>query len=404
MKKIIIACALFAAMTANAQKPLNNKGQVNKAEAAMTEALKDPKNINYDKLAEAEELISPCMAEGLAKEMPKTWFIAGRIETIKMNKMLNDRAANDGQMDYDAFFENQDKIVKYFSECDRLEHTPDAKGKLPKEEYRPQIQQTAKQCRANLRIAGGQNATKDPEKAIYYINTYKETANNTIFSGMDDVKPENDKDMPDLAYYLATALKVKGDKDAALPELEKALESKSYGKGALGEIATYYQQKGDKASALKYYKIGWEKYPDEPIFGRMLLSSQFSAEDYDGALQTIKQLKAQFPDDDFAYSTEGHINFKNKKYAEAKAAYLAAYERNSEAVNNLQGAAQSAWMQLSTDSKNKELANEALDLYTKFEAAAPEESAAWGEALYILYTNNQQPDKAKLYKKYYNSK
>ena len=132
MKKIIIACALLVAMAANAQKPLNNKSQMTKAESTLTEALKDPKNINYEKLSEAETLIAPCLTEGVAKDMPKTWFIAGRIETIKMSKMLADRAANGGQMDYDAFFENQYKIVKYFAECDRLEHTPDAKGKLPK--------------------------------------------------------------------------------------------------------------------------------------------------------------------------------------------------------------------------------------------------------------------------------
>lgn len=402
MKKIIIACALLAAMTVNAQKPINNKGQVNKAELTLNEALKDPKNVNYEKLTEAEELITPCLKEGLAKDMPKTWFIAGRIESIKMNKMLTDRVANDGQMDYDAFFENQYNIVKYFSECDRLEHTPDAKGKLPKEEYRPQIQQTAKQCRANLRIAGGQNASKNPEKAIFYINEYNNSAGYTIFEGVEDV--QNDKEAADVAYFLATALKAKGDTEAALPELEKALESPQYGKGALGEIATYYQKKGDKEAALKYYKMGWEKYSDEPIFGRMLLSTQLGLEDYDAALETIQQLKAQFPDDDFAYSTEGNILFRNKKYAEAKNAYLTAYEKNSEEANNLRGAAQSAWMQLSTDSKNKELTNETLDLYQKYEAIAPEETAVWGEPLYILYTNSQQPDKAKAYKKYYSGK
>ena len=240
--------------------------------------------------------------------------------------MLNDRVANDGKMDYDAFFENQEKIVRYFAECDRLEHTPDAKGKLPKEEYRPQIQQTAKQCRANLRIAGGQNATKNPDKAIYFINLYKESAGYTIFQGFPEI--QNDPEMPDVAYYLATALKKKGDNDAAAVELEKALESKSYGKGALGELATYYQQKGDKANAMKYYNMGWEKYPDEPIFGRMLLSQQLQSEDFDGALKTIAQIKERFPDDDFALSAEGNINFRNKKYAEAKAAYLAAYEKS----------------------------------------------------------------------------
>ena len=167
MKKILLACMLFAAMTANAQKPLNNKGVMNKADAALTASKSDPKNINYEKLAEAQELIESCMKEGVAKDMSKTWFIAGSIQSLYMNKMLADRAANDGKMDFEAFFDNQYKIVKYFSECDRLEHTPDAKGKMPKEEYRPSIQPIAKNCRGNLRNAGGMLANTNPDKSIF---------------------------------------------------------------------------------------------------------------------------------------------------------------------------------------------------------------------------------------------
>ena len=61
-------------------------------------------------------------------------------------------------------------------------------------------------------------------------------------------------------------------------------------------------------------------------------------------------------------------------------------------------------MQLSNDNKNKELQKETLDLYKKFESAAPDQASVWGEALYILYTNTQQPNLAKAYKKYYSGK
>ena len=85
-------------------------------------------------------------------------------------------------------------------------------------------------------------------------------------------------------------------------------------------------------------------------------------------------------------------------------AYLKAHKLNPVPTNNIQGAAQSSWMQLTTDEKNKELQQETLELYKQYESDAPDDFAIWGDALYILYTNTQQPEKAKAYKKYHGGK
>jgi len=402
MKKMILACAVLAAMTANAQKPLNNKSAVTKAETALNDAKKDPKNINYDKLAEAQTLIEPCMAEGLAKDMPKTWFIAGNIQSLYMNKMLADRAANDGKMDFGAFFDNQYKIVKYFAECDRLEHTPDAKGKMPKEEYRPIIQSMAKNCRGNLRNAGGMLANSDPAKSIEYINYYIESADYSIFQGLDEVKLANDSTMGDIYYYLGTAYKVKGDTASALPALDKALASKQYGKYACGELAQYYQNKGDKANARKYIDLGFAQYSELPQFGKWLLAAQHSEGDKDGALQTIEKLKQLYPDDDYAYLLKGQIYFEQEKFQEAEKAFLEAKDQFPDNANCLVMAARSAWMYANRNTSDKEAMNHTIDLFKQVEEANPEDPSLWGESLYILYNNSNQLDKAKLYKKYYN--
>ncbi len=402
MKKILLVCTLFAAMTANAQKPLNNKGVMNKADAALTASKSDPKNINYEKLAEAQELIESCMKEGVAKDMSKTWFIAGSIQSLYMNKMLADRAANDGKMDFEAFFDNQYKIVKYFSECDRLEHTPDAKGKMPKEEYRPSIQPIAKNCRGNLRNAGGMLANTNPDKSIFYINFYIESASFTIFQGMDDVKIENDSTMGDVYYYLATAYKTKGDTISSLPALDKALASKQYGKYACGELAQYYQHKGDKANARKYIDLGFANYPDLPQFGKWLLAAQNQEGDKAGALVTIEKLKELYPDDDYAYLMKGQILFEQEKFKEAETAFTEARAQFPDNTNCLVMAARSSWMYANRNSSDKAAMNHTIDLFKEVEAAAPEDPSLWGESLYILYNNSNQLDKAKAYKKYYN--
>jgi tetratricopeptide (TPR) repeat protein len=403
MKKVILACAVLAAMTASAQKPLNNKSVVSKAETALNEAKKDPKNVNYEKLAEAQSLIEPCLSEGLAKDMPKTWFIAGNIQSILMNKMLADRQANDGKMDFDAFFDNQYKIVKYFSECDRLEHTPNEKGKMPKEEYRPIIQPMAKNCRNNLRNAGGMLANSNPAKSIEYINYYIQSADFSIFQGLDDVKLANDTTMGDINYYLATAYKVKGDTLSALPILDKALASKQYGKYACGELAQYYQNKKDKANARKYIDLGFEKYSELPQFGKWKLAAQHSDGDIDGALATAAKLKQMYPDDDYAYLLTGQIYFEKERFQDAEKAFLEAKDHFPDNSNCLVMAARSAWMHANRNTSDKAAMTHTIDLFKQVEAANPEDPSLWGESLYILYNNSNQMDKAKLYKKYYNA-
>ncbi|MBP5377290.1 MAG: hypothetical protein J6Y41_04945, partial [Bacteroidaceae bacterium] len=87
-----------------------------------------------------------------------------------------------------------------------------------------------------------------------------------------------------------------------------------------------------------------------------------------------------------------------------KEAYLKAHKLNPVPTNNIQGAAQYSWMQLNTYEKNKELQQETLELYKLYESDAPDDFAIWGDALYILYTNAQQPEKAKAYKKYHGGK
>jgi len=402
MKKILFACALLTTLTASAQKPVNNKSAVTKAETALNDAKKDPKAINYDKVAEAEQLIAPCLTEGVAKDMPKTWFIAGNIQSLYMNKLLAERQANDGKMDFEKFFENQYKIVNYMAECDRLEHTPDAKGKLPKEEYRPLIQPVAKNCRNNLRNAGGMLATSNPEKSIFYIDYYLKSADFTIFQGLDEVKLANDTTLADIYYYQATAYKAKGDTVAALPILEKAIASRQYGKYACGELASYYQQKKDKDNARKYIEMGFAQFSELPQFGKWLLAAQHDNKEYEAALQTADKVRQLYPDDDFAWLLKGQILFETEKFKEAEAAFLEAKEQFPENPSCLLMAARSSWMYANRHTEDKAAANHTIDLFKQVEAANPDDPADWGESLYILYNNSGQMDKAKLYKKYYN--
>lgn len=160
MKKVLLCALVMAAGTAFAQK-----SNLNKANAALTAFNANPKELKYEKLDEAWGLIQLAMEHPQTAVMADTWNTAARIQVFYMNKMLNDRNVT-GELDTKKFFENQKQIVELYSKCDELEHTPNNKGKLPKEVYRPLNQQVAKGARANLRNAGGMLAVSDPDLSI----------------------------------------------------------------------------------------------------------------------------------------------------------------------------------------------------------------------------------------------
>lgn len=410
MKKLLIACALLASSSIYAQdKPLNNKGALNKAKAAFEASKADPKAINYQKIDEAWSLLTAdetnCLTKGVAKTMPETWYYAGMIQAFYMNKMLNDRALNGGQLDYAKFFKNQADIVEFYSECDRLEHTPDAKGKMPKEQYRLLIQQTAKGARANLRIACGQSANGNPDDAIKYGDLYVKSASYTLFADEADVKLENDTNMADLSYYLATAYKTKGDTATAIQYLEKAFESSQYGKYAISELMTISRNKGDKDKARELLQLGMQKYPTEDSFAKMYLQDIMHDTDKEKTIQVADQVISMFPEDDFAYLVKGQTLYEMEKFIEAKDQFLVVADKFPDNDNGLLMAARCAWMYANRNADKKEIfktaSDDAINLFLQYKEAYPENTENWGEALYILYTNSQQPLKAKEYKQYY---
>jgi hypothetical protein len=175
MKKILLCALVMAAGTAFAQK-----SNLNKANVALNAVTANPKEMNYEKLDEAWELIQLAMEHPQTSVMADTWNTAARIQAFYMNKMLNERNVT-GQLDTKKFFENKKMIVEFYSKCDVLEHTPNKKGKLPKEIYRPLNQSVAKGARANLRNAGGMLAVSDPELSIMYIN-YIMRVQKTLYS------------------------------------------------------------------------------------------------------------------------------------------------------------------------------------------------------------------------------
>ncbi len=379
------------------------QSNLNKANMALQRATSDPKAIDYAKVDEAWACTQEAMVHEKTISNPDTWNLAGRIQSLYMNKMLQERDAT-GELDIKDFFANQKLIVEYYLKCDDLEHTPNKKGKLPKEIYRQLNKMTVKNVRANLRNAGGMLAESDPDLGISYINYYLETATHPIFTGMTDIA-DPDSVVGDINYYLATAYKAKKDTVNAIVALEKSLASKSYGKYACGEIVMMLDKQGKDADKLKFIELGYQMYPEMSQYGQWLLSEKLNQKDWEGSLKLCDELIARFPTDKFAHYNKGRVLYELKRFDDAIVAYVAVADIDPNDAEALSMAGRASMMKANNNADKKDIRDaafkQAIDFFERVKTVAPDKTDLYGYELYVCYTNTNQAAKAKPYKQYY---
>lgn len=402
MRKVLLICAAIAASTAM----FGQKKNVSKAVSAINAAALNPKEINYEKVNEAWELIQPAMTDPVSSVMADTWYVAARVQCYYMNKMLIDRSTNGGQMDMDKFFQNQYDIVSYFSKCDLYEHTPNAKGKMPKEKYRKMNQQLAAGPHQNLLIAGSNLVSTDPEKCIKFLDLYFTSFDDSLFNGMN--LAEKDTMRNDAYFIYATALK----SVAKTPEdtikfadiLTKSLESNTYGKNACFELMQISKSRGDLAKWSEYCNIGIEKYPSEAMFLKVLTQDYMEKKDWAKAMVLCDKNIERFPNDDWGYYNKALIYFNQEKYIEANEAFKKVAEVNPTNAESWVAAGKSAWKLAQNNSDKKDISKQyyldAINCFEKAREIEPGKSDLWGYSLYACYNNSGNLKKAKEFEKY----
>ncbi len=381
---------------------------------AQVKTVKEAKSLaDSKKFDQAEKLINQALTDETMKKEASTWNVAGYIQK-KISEEENTKGYLKQPFDTTKMYNSIYKMFEYFTECDKLEQIPDAKGKV-KFKYRKANGESMKMDRPNL-INGGVlffNQGNDAD-AYKFFAMYLNSANSPL------LEKENyavtDTLAPDIAYYasLAAIRMAQSSKDNA--EAEKAnyqkvlqftpiaAKSKDNGKAALEFQAAAYKALGDTVNWMNTLKEGIEKYPDYAYFSGNLIDYYSNSGKYDEALQFTEQMIQKGGETPFMLYVLGYLYQNKKDYDKAIDAYKRTIEKDpayAEAYSNLglcycqQGLDYGS--KATTDlndpkykedqAKIKAYYESARPYYEKARDLKPDNKELWMNGLYTIYYN-----------------
>lgn len=403
MRRFLIICTLTAiAATASAQMA-NVKKLRNKIDYATgTIPAQDYSNLKPEQVEEFRALIDPALTNEESMNESDLWEYAARLSMYDMNQLLAQRAANNNEfVDANAFFENQADIVTRWMKYIDLLNTPNAKGKYSKKEEEREkdrllYQQFAMNSRNNLFIAATNVVNDNPQRAIDYLDLFYSSATHPLFADLDASK-NGSANLPNSYYIYATALKsTNGDKATIKEYLGKARTSDMFGKNALFDLMEVEKEDGNMEGWKALCAEAIDQYPDEGVFGRLLIQQYITDKQYAEAISTCDKLIQRNEEsgtvDEWPYYFKAAALFTEEKFEEAYDAFAKNVEVKPDMTDALIGAGTTAWKIAQNNSTNKEVSRE---WYAKaighFEAAAtvaPDQSDKWGYSLYACCNNS----------------
>ncbi|MDE5551153.1 MAG: tetratricopeptide repeat protein, partial [Bacteroidaceae bacterium] len=241
----------------------------------------------------------------------------------------------------------------------------------------------------------------------------KDVEESELMKSLQKVNPEASREnwrTYATAFRAQSFLGIEGTPEATIVEVYRKLMNTRYKGIAYQSLGNYYREK-DMAKQNQYLAEGIEALKGDPEqndlranFAIILMQNQFQKGEKEAFKKTAKLIKEEFSDNSNAinaYLMEGQMAFEDKQYDEAKAIFLEAKSKFPDEPKCLLMAARSAWQKAIVGGSKKADMDEAIQLFKQLEAEDADDPEMWGEPLYILYNNTQQPALAAKYKQYY---
>jgi putative tetratricopeptide repeat-containing domain protein len=386
-----------------------------------------------NKTAEALEVLKSSFDNPKTTKFAEIYNQAGKLVSTQFNPELM-KAAQNEPLDTAKFISSLNEMVDYFTKSYVAEHTPDAKGKMPKVKFSPENTRVLLGCQDYFFYAGiFLNQNRDKAGAYEYFNKHLQFVNNPALADKrDSLIQAKAQNYAQASYYCSMLAYEMKKWDDVLRQTQELLHNKELLAEAKIPVRDLYLMRFEanltgKKDTLAYVndlKHAIDNIEDNQAFMESLVAVYNEKNDVKSAEETANEMVAKNPQSKSAWFIKGYVDMNLKHdYAAARNAFDKALELDP---NYLEAMANKAYCyinevvtkrqnggykyagsnldrvkgQKAVDLYNKELKEirgyfeKALPLMEKVRELAPERSRLWASALEQIYSNLNQKAKA----------
>ena len=386
-----------------------------------------------NKTAEALEVLKSSFDNPKTTKFAEIYNQAGKLVSTQFNPELM-KAAQNEPLDTAKFISSLNEMVDYFTKSYVAEHTPDAKGKMPKVKFSPENTRVLLGCQDYFFYAGiFLNQNRDKAGAYESFNKHLQFVNNPALADKrDSLIQAKAQNYAQASYYCSMLAYEMKKWDDVLRQTQELLPKKELLAEAKIPVRDLYLMRFEanltgKKDTLAYVndlKHAIDNIEDNQAFMESLVAVYNEKNDVKSAEETANEMVAKNPQSKSAWFIKGYVDMNLKHdYAAARNAFDKALELDP---NYLEAMANKAYCyinevvtkrqnggykyagsnldrvkgQKAVDLYNKELKEirgyfeKALPLMEKVRELAPERSRLWASALEQIYSNLNQKAKA----------
>lgn len=325
MKKLILMMA--ALLLIGSGDVFAQKKNVSKAKAKM--------NAETPDYVEAEKFIAPALEDSITKTLADTWFTAGKIYyklfDAEQKKEWAKQKANQELMATSLM-----KAYDCFIVADSLDQMPNAKGKVPNK-FRKQIIEISGVMQNGFINSGAYYfKLKDYPKAIKCFEYYLDYPNLKYWDSEKRDALRKDTMIPNIQYYCGASASQGNDSETAIKYFKMLLDVYQPVEEMYQFVIYEYGRLKDSVSLMEMYKIGAQKFPENPFYARSLINEYLMKNNLEEALIWINKAMQEGDSTNAVFwNLKAQILEKENDFAEAEKCFLKAIQYDPNFVDAL---------------------------------------------------------------------
>lgn len=280
-------------------------------------------NAETPNLVEAREAIEPALIDSISKKQADTWFTAGKIY-YKLFDQEQKKEWAGSRSDGELMAQSLSKAYNCFVIADSLDQEPNEKGRV-RPKYRKSIVEMVKAIQNGFINSGSYYFKKeDFQSAIRMFEYYLDYPNLKFWTDEERLGYQKDTMIDDIQYYCGASASQDGDSETAIKYFTMLLDVYQPQEEMYQFLIYEYGRLKDTTNLMELYKIGVQKFPENPFYARSLINEYLNKNDLSEALIWIDKAIEEDSLNATLWDVKGRIFESKDSVEEAERCFLVA--------------------------------------------------------------------------------